>query len=1061
MTEWGSGLVTLLFTDLVGSTELLTRAGDQEAQRIFSTHRRLLSEAVDAHGGHEVKWLGDGLMVAFPSAADALGCAIAMQRAARRPVEGEHLSVRVGLNAGEALRDIDDYFGTPVVIARRLCDRAEGGQILCTETVAGLLAGRGGFSFAELGKLALKGVPEPVAACEVTYEVSPAHELPTRPPMVGRDAELKRLLERLGDALAGRGGLATVTGEPGIGKTRMLEEVAERARHQGAVVLFGRCFESDWAPPYGPFVEALDAYVGSADAVALLGDLGPGAPPLAQLVPKIRKVLPDVPDRVAVEPDEERFRLIDAMAQFVVATSQRAPVVVCVDDLQWADRGSIAMFRHLARFAPRQRVLVLGAYRDVDVDRAHPLTGALQALRRETEYEHVSLGQLPAEGVRSVLEGLAQHPLPSQVGTAWNREVGGNPFFLQEMVRHLAETGDLYVDESGHWTTTRPIRELSLPEGIYDVLARRISHLSEAANQLLTVAAAFEGTFRFDVVATVAGLDELDALDALDEALEAQVVKPAGADHYALASALVRQCLHADLNPSRQMRLHRRVAQALESAYGGRPSPAEAAEIASQYHRSAGLSGADRGVAPALLAAKHAQATGAHDEAGAYLRMAIEMLPPGDDRRPRLLGRLAVVLAWALDFERAVATAAEAADAIAAAEGDEAAAEYCSEAAYVCAQAGGIVPSWEVARKGLSYAQARNVAWARLVTFDYQRREAEDVENPGIPFDTPERREAAGILRAARLDPLGPAPMEAVFDSRDEALEGSNLVVLTIWGGEYGRAIPLCQAQVAEAESLGRVARAARAWATLAWCHVSLGRLSEAREAVERGEALAARLGQPIFAVLQARQFLSLALDEGWEDLLAVYGGVVTSTNPALAWAKGFAYANAARMAARLGQAEDALRWLGLAVPWLERAPAWTLGFSNIGCDAAETLWHLERLDHAELIERVLAERTIPPDFRYPMMEPRLALARLRALQGDHDDAAAWFSRARRTLAEQGARPLRAICDYDEALMWIRRGAPQDEARARRLLDAALEEFRAIGMTGWLRRAEQLAEDIA
>src|SRR5688572_2976904 len=172
-----SGLVTILFTDLVASTELLARAGDEDAQRIFRAHRQLLTDAVAAHGGHEVKWLGDGLMVAFPSAADAIGCAVDMQRASRRLVEGERLTVRVGLNAGEALRDVDDYFGTPVVVARRLCDRAEGGQILCTETVAGLLAGRAGFGFTGLGKLGLKGVPEPVAACEVRYEVTTTDEV--------------------------------------------------------------------------------------------------------------------------------------------------------------------------------------------------------------------------------------------------------------------------------------------------------------------------------------------------------------------------------------------------------------------------------------------------------------------------------------------------------------------------------------------------------------------------------------------------------------------------------------------------------------------------------------------------------------------------------------------------------------------------------------------------------------------------------------------------------------------------------------------------------------------
>src|SRR5713226_2326783 len=165
-----SGLVTILFTDLVGSTELLSRARDEDAQRIFRAHHSLLAEVAAAHKGEEVKWLGDGLMVAFPSAAEAVRAAVAMQQASRRPVEGERLAIRVGLNAGEALRDAADYFCTAVVLPRRLCDRAEGGHILCTETVAGLLSGRSGFTFSELGKRDLKGVPRPVAACEIEYE---------------------------------------------------------------------------------------------------------------------------------------------------------------------------------------------------------------------------------------------------------------------------------------------------------------------------------------------------------------------------------------------------------------------------------------------------------------------------------------------------------------------------------------------------------------------------------------------------------------------------------------------------------------------------------------------------------------------------------------------------------------------------------------------------------------------------------------------------------------------------------------------------------------------------
>ncbi|MGH9001812.1 MAG: adenylate/guanylate cyclase domain-containing protein [Acidimicrobiia bacterium] len=172
MPDRASAVTTILFTDLVGSTELLSRVGDEEAQRVFRAHHDLLAEAAAAHGGEEVKWLGDGLMVAFASAADAVRCAVAMQQASRRLVQGERLTIRVGLNAGETLRDAADYFGTPVVVARRLCDRADAGQILCTELVAGLLGGRTGISFSALGRLELKGVPEPVATCEVRYEVT-------------------------------------------------------------------------------------------------------------------------------------------------------------------------------------------------------------------------------------------------------------------------------------------------------------------------------------------------------------------------------------------------------------------------------------------------------------------------------------------------------------------------------------------------------------------------------------------------------------------------------------------------------------------------------------------------------------------------------------------------------------------------------------------------------------------------------------------------------------------------------------------------------------------------
>src|SRR3989442_8608469 len=356
MTEQrGSALTTILFTDLVSSTQLMQRAGDEDAQRIFKAHYKLLRDAVSANGGSEVKSLGDGLMVAFASAADAVRCAIMVQQASRRGVRGERLAVKVGINAGEAMSEGDDYFGTPVVVARRLCDQAQPGQILCSAVIESLLAGRQAFSFHDLGPLELKGISGAVETREVAYETDRAGVFVTRTPFVGRVKEMARLRAKFDEARAGHGGLVMLVGEPGIGKSRTIEEFAEHARAGGALVLAGRCFEGEWAPPYAPFGEAIAGYAKDAAPDALRADLGYGAPPVAPLVPSLRERLPDIAEPVPLNPDEERFRLLDAVSQFIIATSARAPVVLVIDDLHWADGGTIAMLRHVARFLSGHR----------------------------------------------------------------------------------------------------------------------------------------------------------------------------------------------------------------------------------------------------------------------------------------------------------------------------------------------------------------------------------------------------------------------------------------------------------------------------------------------------------------------------------------------------------------------------------------------------------------------------------------------------------------------------------------------------------------------------------
>ncbi|MGH9012130.1 MAG: hypothetical protein ACRDYF_20135, partial [Acidimicrobiia bacterium] len=451
-----------------------------------------------------------------------------------------------------------------------------------------------------------------------------------------------------------------------------------------------------------------------------------------------------------------------------------------------------------------------------------------------------------------------------------------------------------------------------------------------------------------------------------------------------------------------------------------------------------------------------AEAAAAYDTAARFLRLAVELLPADNLRRPRLLARLGLALTWALDFDEAVSVAIVAGDAIAAAEDAAAAAEYLAEATTACAMASSFPHAFELAPRGLRYTDRRDTAWARLLAFDCMRREAHDPEHLGIPLDTPERDEAARILRAAQLDPLGWALLEGVFRSRDQALASTNLLVLIYWAGEYRRALEPLEGEAERSLARGQLARAARCQSFMAFCHGALGALGEARHAIDRAKALIARIGTPVFHDVQAETNLALACDQGHEELAAVLKPLTSLVHPAIWWAPGQIYADAARLAARLGRQGEALRFLALLVPLIKRAPAWTFGLPVMACHAAETLWLLDRVDHVDTLEQILLEKVVEPDFRSPMVDGRLAVARLCALRGRTEEATEWFGHARCVLGEQGALPLLAISDFDEARMHLTPGPSRDEGHARRLLDTARRQFHELGMSGWLQRADTL-----
>jgi len=751
------------------------------------------------------------------------------------------------------------------------------------------------------------------------------------------------------------------------------------------------------------------------------------------------------------------------VSQFLIALSQRAPIVLVLDDLHWSDRGTVAMLRHVARFVATNRVLLVGAYRDVELDRQHPLSDALAALRREADYDRMLLRGLDEDDVGRLLSSISEQDVPAAFVKAISDEADGNPFFLREILQHLVEEAKI-SRQDGQWTAKFSIAEMGIPEGVRQVIGRRLSHLSDAANKLLSAASALNGAFCIDVLAGVAGLDELAALDAVDEALAAQLLRSAGdPDVCDFTHALIRHTLYAELSPPRQVRLHRAVAETMERVNGDRALE-HAAEIAYHYHRSMTLPGAERGVEHTLAAADASEAVYAWDEAVAFLRMALDLLPDQDVRRPRVLGRLGVALAWALNYDAAETVASEAGELLAQADGDDAAADFLKDAARAIAHAGGDSRAWPLAAQGLRHIGARrDGTWCWLTYYDLGRRDFDDPDYAGIRIDSPQLRELRQVIDG--LSDAGLPQFITRFGSRAALLShGGDDPGHLGSVGEFGRALAGYEMLAARAEAEGRISAAVMFWGQASALQVALGSFGDAHVARRRGMALSSRLAGSTAGVFMglgvARAAFVMATDAGYEGLLRDTEQLASAPAPEYNFAIAAIRLIAGAAHGRLGHIDEAMRWLATAQVALERGSARSPQYESVVCLAAEVLWALARTDYVELIERSLRNKVLVSDYRNTLVDGRQAMGRICALQGRLDEASEWFAQARVVLEEQGSRPLRAIVDFDEALMYLRRAAGGDRERALPLLDAAMRQFAEISMTGWITRGEALREEL-
>ncbi len=592
--------VTILFTDMVGSTELSSRLDANAADELRQGHFSVLRQALAASEGREVKNTGDGLMAVFTSPSAALNCAVGMQQGVeldnRR--SARQLGLRVGVSGGEVTTEDDDYFGDPVIEAARLCAACDGGQVLASE-IARIMAGRRSpHRFRALGERTLKGMAEPVSVCEVEWEplpVAAGTPLPDRLQPIssaglfgffGRQPEQERLLAAVSAVVDGGRRVAFISGEPGIGKTSLCRVVAQEAHDRGVTVLYGRSDE-DLGVSYQPLAEALNQLVIHADEALLARHVAENGGALASLVPALSKRMPGLTEVRTADPDTERFRLFGAVVGLLSLVSSEESLLLVLDDLHWADRATLQLTRHLACSDQLSKVMILGTYRDSDLAAGSPLADMLASLRREVAVERIDLAGLDDTEVVEMMEKVAGHEMNEagvDLAHAVRRETEGNPFFTTEMLRHLGEAGLVFQDATGRWVANEDLYERGLPQSVREVVGQRVDRLGEEARRVLSLAAVIGRDFDVGLLARVAAIDEDGLLDLIDEATEAGlVVEVEGViDRFGFAHALTQHTLYEDLGATRRSRAHRKTAEVLEGLCGDTPEQ-RAGELARHF----------------------------------------------------------------------------------------------------------------------------------------------------------------------------------------------------------------------------------------------------------------------------------------------------------------------------------------------------------------------------------------------------------------------------------------------------------------------------------------------
>ena len=619
-----SSTLTFLFTDVEGSTRLLEHLGEARYGEAVSRHARLLRTAFGRGGGREVDNQGDSFFFVFGDPARAALAAVDAQRAlsAERFPDGSCLRVRMGLHTGRASVLDGKFVGLAVHRAARVGDAGHGGQIVVSETTAGILRDTGAFRLRDLGDHRLKDFERPLRLYQLVAEGLEPDFPPLRAlssgrvaattggpagalAFVGRERELSILRHALQDVLSGSGRIALLQGEAGIGESRLAFELGHIAAEQGVATVLGSCVEGSAAPTLWPWLAVLRE----------VGDLG--GPETRATSPLVEGLLaPPSASGPAATGADTRFALYAAVAELLTSAARCRPLLIVLDDIQWADTPSLELLQTFALELVAAPVFFVATYREHEPDSPAELAHTLATIVRFPWTRRVVLRGLPEAAVAELIgQAAALEPPPALVAAVHSR-TGGNPFFVAELMRLLAAEPGLGLDALS----------TGIPLGVRDVVRRRLESLPSETQGLLQLAAVIGDAFDFGLLASASGGDAAACAECLEQALASRtVVEAEEKEDLRFSHGLIRETIAADLTSLRRARLHACVAAALLA--DGVESVDAAEVVAEHVWHARQLVEPERAVTVLERAAGVALARHAYDSAERLLERALALVP--------------------------------------------------------------------------------------------------------------------------------------------------------------------------------------------------------------------------------------------------------------------------------------------------------------------------------------------------------------------------------------------------------------------------------------------------